>query len=461
MALTYDGTNGIFTRLGKLAGLARAVRTHQSDIKTRIASIQGEYSAADSWMVAPLVSAMESRIASAGAILADVQAAMQTTLVEMIQADSLVSTRSVLPDKTVEQSLLYLAREMALDSETVQATTITKAAVGTGTTNTGTGTLLFTELPPIAAYSGVTQYPNIRTERLEIRCVEDAQSGYIKSGSEVFEVRGFVPYGNLDYRFPAGSGTRMRMPCLNPQLDTGGRYENILRNSAFLNFNTTANVPDSWAVGVGTPGTHFAQETTNFYRGASAFKMIGNGATLAKITQTMGSDTGTPGTLVSDRLYCLAIAAKTSGGGAAGVVRVSLRNASTGAVVTGATMDISYSIGSTWAWNYVFFRAPLVLPTSIQAVIEQTTALTAGLSMYLDEMVLAEVRQIAPGGTGLVILPGSKDWVVNDSLRIVATNNAEGDWNTELDRFFQMYERGLLLPAAASPSETILDSLIV
>lgn len=458
MALTYDGTNGLFTRLGKLFGLAEAVRTHQLDIKTRIAAIQAEYSSADSYMVGPLVGAMESRILASGIILNEIKSAAESTLIEMAYVDAGISTRSVMPSKTVTDALLYLIREMQLDSETVQATTVSKAAVSVGTGNTGNGTLLFTELPPLSLGSGVTQLPNIRTERIEIRCVSDAQSKDIAAGSELFSVRGQAAFPNLDYRFPAGSGVDFVMPCLNPALDTGARYAQLARNGSFANY-TTANIPDYWIVSTGTAGTHFGQETTTTYRGGSAFKFIGNGATLAKIRQQLASDSGSPYTVASDRLYVLAIAARVNAGAAAGVVRVSLQDGS-GTVVSGASITISYSIGTSFAWQYAFFRAPLSLPSAVYLAIEQTTAINAGGEMYLDECVLAEVRQVAPGGQGIVVLPGATDWVVNDHLRLVSTNNAEGEFNTEFDRLFSMYEKGLLLPAAASPSETIADSLI-
>lgn len=458
MALTYDGTNGLFTRLGKLFGLAEAVRTHQLDIRTRIAAIQAEYSSTDAYMVGALVGAMESRIIASGIILNEIKSAAESTLIETTYADAGVSTRSVMPSKTVSDALLYLIREMQLDSETVQATTVTKASVSVGTGNTGNGTLLFTELPPLSLGSGVTQYPNIRTERIEIRCTSDAQSKDIAAGSELFSIRGQAAFPNLDYRFPAGSGVDFSMPCLNPALDTGARYGQLARNGAFTNF-TTANIPDYWTVSVGTAGTHFGQETTTTYRGGSAFRMIGNGSTLAKIRQQLASDSGSPYTIASDRLYVLAIAARVNAGASAGVVRVSLQDAS-GTVLTGASFNVSYTIGTTYTWQHVFFRAPLSLPSAVYVVVEQTTAINSGGEMYLDELVLAEVRQVAAGGQGIVILPGSTDWVVNDHLRLVSTNNGEGEFNTEFDRFYAMYEKGLLLPAAASPSETIADSLI-
>jgi hypothetical protein len=457
MTLTYDGTNGLFTRLGKLFGLADAVRTHQQDVLTRIAAIQAEYTSADSYMVGELVGQMTFRVQVAGAILSDIQRAAETTLVEMCYADAALNTRSPMPTRTVADALSYLIREMAADSESIDASVISKSATTAGGTNTGNGTLLYTELPPPSLNSGVTQFPNIRTERIEIRCVQDSSAREIPAGSERFRVRGQSAFGNLDYRFPAGSGVDLVMSCLNPAMDTGARYENLLRNSAFEAY-TTANIPDYFTVSTGTAGTHFGESTT-VYRGAKSFRFIGDGATLAKVRQQMAADAGTPHGIISDRLYLLAVAARTSAAPSAGNVRVSLQNAA-GTIVTGAQIDIPYTIGTTYGWQYAFFRAPVSLPSSVYVSLEQTTALNAGATMFLDEMVLAEVRQFAPGSQGIVILPGSTDWAVNDSITLKATNDNGGKFCDHFDRFYAMYEKGLLLPANASGAETILDTLI-
>jgi hypothetical protein len=376
----------------------------------------------------------------------------------MCYAEAIAGGRTPMPSKSVGDAIQFLIREMANDSETVDGTTISKGAIAVGTGNVGNGTLLYTELIPLGLKGGITQFPNIRTERLQIRCIADSQSGEIARGSEIFEVRGQAAYTNLDYRFPSGSGARFVMSCLNAALDTGARYEQLLRNGAFTNY-TTANIPDYWTVSTGTAGTHFAQETSVTYRGGSAFKMIGDGSTLAKVRQQMQADAGTPHAITSDRLYVLAIAARVNAGASAGTVRVSLQDNS-GTVVSGTSVSLPYTVGTTYGWQYAFFRAPLSLPSTVYAVVEQTTALNSGGIMYLDELVLAEVRQSARGSQGFVILAGSTDWVNNDHLGLTVTNNGEGEFNTEFDRFFAMYENGYVLPANTAGGETILDTLI-
>lgn len=458
MALTYDGSNGLFTRLGKIFGMADAVRTHQLDLKTKLEGILAEYTDADMYMIAPLVSSIESRIQQSGLILNDLQRVATDTLVETCYEDSLVSTRQVMPERTLEQALLYLQREMVADSETVDRTTISKAAVAAGASNTGNGTMIFSELVPLQWSAGGTQYPHIRTERLEVRCRRDAQDDAIRSGEEEFEVRGWVSWPNLDYRFPAGSGTRTVLTAVHAGVDAGARFDNQLRNGDFEAFST-ANLPDGFTASVGTAGTHFGQETTNFYRGASALKLIGDGSNLTKLRQQLGNTDGTPAKIIADRLYLMTCVVRDNGAStSAGVLRVSLQDGA-GTVVSGSDMTASYTqTGTSFTRFYSVFRAPLSLPSTVYAVIELTTALNSGGVMYIDELVLVEMRQIAPGGTGLVVLAGSTDWVVNDTLTLASTNNGEGLMNAAFDRHFDMYGKGIVLPNSTTP--TIADGLI-
>jgi hypothetical protein len=58
------------------------------------------------------------------------------------------------------------------------------------------------------------------------------------------------------------------------------------------------------------------------------------------------------------------------------------------------------------------------------------------------------------------LVAGSTDWVIDDNGRFGFTNNNEGEFVRAFDRLFDMYHRGLSLPANYSSTETISDSLI-
>ena len=184
MALVYDGTDGLFTRLGALIYMMDAVRAHQTNIKTLFANVQGEYSANDRYMVDQLSGALEARIAEAGGILSDVRAAAEKTLVEMSFAVASTSTTNAMRAKQVQDALVWLIRQMDADSETIDGTTITKSALSVGGSNTGNGTFAYAFYAPNIMLGSTDDWPNIRTEMLEARCTNDAQNGALASASD-------------------------------------------------------------------------------------------------------------------------------------------------------------------------------------------------------------------------------------------------------------------------------------
>lgn len=456
MALTLTGSGGVFTRLGKIFGMMSDVRTHMSDIETEIADVQGAYSAADSWMVASLVASKEARIAQAGGVMNDLRSIAIDTLVEMCWADSQTGLSGILPRKDLESALLYLIRDMdaAVASVNLNTSSVGSPALGAG--NTGTGKLVVSVEPTNLPTPNVATMSNVRNEKLEVRCIQDAQGQAILRGAETFEIRGLAAYDNLDRRFPAGSGVRQSISCVSASIDAGGVGQNMLRNTDFENF-TTANVADYWTTVTGTAGTHFGQETTTYLRGASGFKMIGDGTVLAEVRQQLGSTAGTPAQIQAGRLYCLAVWIRHSTGSGAGNVRIQLENAA-GTAISGTTIDTTSAVGTSFTHKTIVFRAPNVLPSTVYVSIEQSTALAAAGVMYIDELCLVEMVQIAPGGCAITMFAGATDWVIDDRISVKTDNDGLGLFVVYFDIAFNMYEKGLFLPQAAS--ETINDNLI-
>ena len=124
MALTYTGTNGLFTRLGALIYMMDAVRTHQTNLKTLLDNVEGEYSAADAYMAATLSNNIESNISAAGGVLLDVRAAAEKTIVEMCWAEASGSSSNTMREKTLPEALRWLIRDMDATSNSVEGTTI-------------------------------------------------------------------------------------------------------------------------------------------------------------------------------------------------------------------------------------------------------------------------------------------------------------------------------------------------
>ncbi len=208
MALTYDGTNGLFTRLGALIHMLDAVRTHQANLKTLLANVQAEYSSTDAYMIDILSGGIEAHIREAGQIQTSVKAAAEKTLIEMTFAEAnLSSATNTMTRKDLTEALIWLIRQMDTDSETVDGQTVNKSALAVGASNNGNGKFLYSFTAPNILLGSTNEWPNIRSEVLEVRCIEDGSSGSLSRGSEVFQVRGQPSYPNLDYRWPAGAST--------------------------------------------------------------------------------------------------------------------------------------------------------------------------------------------------------------------------------------------------------------
>lgn len=464
MALTYDGTNGLFTRLGALIYMADAVRTHQANLKTLLANVQAEYSSTDAYMIDVLSGSIEQSIREAGGVLSTVKAAAEKTLIEMTFAEAnLSSATNTMTRKDLTEALIWLIRQMDADSETVDGQTVNKSALAVGASNNGNGKFLYSFTAPNILLGSTNEWPNIRSEVLEVRCIEDGSSGSLSRGSEVFQVRGQPSYPNLDYRWPAGSGTNMQLVSTCASVDNGFPGQNILHNSDLE--DQTSNVPDRFTVSSGTAGTDFLTETTaaNVYRGSSSIKMAATGATF-KIRQQLADFSGTLGRLTADRSYVIAVAMKKDAG-ATGTFRISVQDASGNIIDSGnfyfsttiAALTTSFDIYSTT------LRAPRVVPSECYLVIETTVAV-ATAAAYFDEVILAEMMPIAPGGQAISIIVGSSNWAADDFARYYFTNNGDGyttgKFVRAFDRLFDMYGKGLSLPQNYAGTETILDSLI-
>jgi hypothetical protein len=457
MALTYDGTNGLFTRLGVLVFMMDAVRTHQLNLKTLLANVQTEYSSADAYMIEVLAGNIERRIAEAGGVLNDVRAAAERTIIEMCFAEANTSgAANTMRSRQITDALVWLIRQMDADSETVNGTTINKSSATYGAANVGNGRFVYNFDAPNILLGSTNDWPNVRTETLEARCVQDAANGAISRGAEVFEIRGQPAYAPLDYRFPAGSGTMTRVACVSAAIDAGGIYENQLTNSDFE--DQASNLPDQWALVAGTAGTQFQTENTG-YRGAKSIKLnAGSGA--FNIRQQLGASGGTLGRLTPDRPYVIALAHKIDSG-CTGVIRISVKDGSGNIIDSGNfinTLTLT-STSTSWTITSVTLRSPRNIPQDTYLHIESTTALTTAAA-YIDEVILAELVPIAPGGQAVGMIAGSTDWRADDNGRFSFENLNEGSFVRAFDRLFDMYGKGLSIPQNYSNTETIADTLI-
>lgn len=461
MALTYTGTGGLFTRLGALVYMMDQVRAHQNNLKTLLANVQAEYSSTDAWMIDVLSGGIEGRIAEAGNVLNDVRAAAERTILEMCYVEAIDATATnTMVRKDIREALVWLIRQMDADTKTVDGTTITKSALSVGASNNGNGKFFYLFDAPHILLGSTADWPNIRAEVLEARCVQDGVSGAITRGSEIFEIRGQPAYQGLDYRFPGGSGTLMRLVTCCASVDNGIPGQNILHNSDLE--DQTSNLPDRFTVSSGTAGTEFLTETTaaNVFRGSKSLKLAVTGNTF-KIRQRLADFDGTLGRLTPDRPYIIAVAIKKDTT-ATGTLRISVQDSGGTIIGTANEFKLEQTISATTTSFAIYsntVRSPRVIPSEVYLVVE-TTAAIATDAVYIDEIIVAEMMPIAAGGAALAIVAGSTDWSADDNARYTFTNNDEGAFVRAFDRLFDMYGKGLSLPANYAGGENIDDALI-
>ena len=470
MAVTLTGTGGLFTRLGKLFGLAKTIRQHQQAIAptsaTATSGVRTIYSVFASTtgtlpMATDLVRAVtdENIVADASMMtLASIKAAAERTLIEMVDADT------NLPATTVSDAMRELAFQMNRDSNYVALSSFTVGSAAYNAANIGNAVVVVSlEAPKIIKdnvvfATKVTAQPYTRAETLTFSCVDDTKSVGISSGSEVWQVSGDRSFTNLDRRWRAGSGANVRVTATSGDQDGGmtpGR--NVLTNSDFEIFS--ADVPVNWELVTGTATTHVASSSTA-QRGALSLKFIGDGSTLTKIRQRLNFGTGTYGKLKGDTLYLMSAWLRLDGVSIGGEIRISFRDASDTVLGT-MTFEVAFSsLTTSFVRHGVARISPVNIPDEVYMVIELTTAVGATGSILIDEVTVCEMQRLAPGGPGVAIVAGSTDSRRGDLATVAISNNAVGEMNLELDRHFNLYESGIFLPSAAGTNVTVADSLI-
>ena len=470
MAVTLTGTGGLFTRLGKLFGLAKTIRTHQQAIaptaSTSTTGVRTIYSVFASTtgtlpMATDLVQAISNEDIVADAslgTLVGIKAAAERTLIEMVDADT------KLPAKTVPEAMRELAFQMNRDGEKVAVSSFTVGSASYNAANTGNAVVIVSlEAPKIIKNnvifaSKIADQPYVRAETLLFSCAEDTKTAGIASGSEIWNVTGDRAFPNLDRRWRAGSGTAMRISATSGDQDAGGVPGlNLLTNSDFEVF--ASDVPVNWELVTGTATTNVAS-TTTAQRGASALKFIGDGSTLTKVRQKLNSGSGTYGKLKGDTLYLLSAWLRSEGTAVAGTLRISFRD-QTDTVLGSMTVSVAWgSLTTSYARHGFAVVSPVNIPDETYLVLELTTALTATGSILIDEVTVCEMQRLAAGGPGVAIVAGSTDSRRGDFATVAISNNTVGEMNLELDRMFGLYETGIFLPSGTGTNVTVADSLI-
>tara|TARA_A100001515_G_scaffold127829_1_gene113705 strand:- start:841 stop:2229 length:1389 start_codon:yes stop_codon:yes gene_type:complete len=461
MAVTFST---LFARLGKIFGMAETIRSQMGTLRTEYADVISQYSDADMYMVGDLTRDIETRINDADRLLRILQRGAETTLIEMVDNDLVSSNGGGVPQKNVATALRELIRQMAAGSSSVDGTTITIATPSSF--GTGRGSLVVSGLASQVFAPTVVDYASIVTELVRVRCVADANDPTVSEASERFLILGQRAEAHLDDEWPKGSGTNVVVNAASPDYEQGvGPGNNVLRNSNFENF--TSNTPDGWIIATGSAGSDVVEDSSAF-RGSKCLEIDADGSTAVKLTQSFNTASGTLGRLKPDTPYTISFAVKKTGSLTAGQLKVYVTDGS--AVLNNSDsnrkMEISLDYNTVGAItdSYQIKTLDCMTPASISKgsyiVIETSTAFNSGVSIFIDDLCLAEMHRPIPGGLAYQIIPGATRFTFDDESTVQITNNAEGKFATDFNRFFNMDSKGFGLPSNYGGSETINDNLI-
>lgn len=446
--LNFGTASGyIFPRLGAIFNAIKQNIAYQG---TTLPAIQTDVNAqlvANQGYIPTFQTTITSGQNAASAFSSAMSAVAQNVLIQMVMADT------PQPAATLAYCLPELITQMQTATASVVHNTITVSS-SASTSNGGNGTLIIattnTSTPALIL-------ENVLPEVFTITCVSDSQPGNgATAGQEGFTAQGDVSYTNLSWQWPGGTGGQANITSASA--DVQASSANVLTNSNFETWtgSGTAGSLTGWAPLVGAFGVDINQ-TSGSYRGSYAVALSSTGSELTGIYQTLASPT-IAGIIQPQTKYALAVRTKVSATPSAGVLRVSLKDTSAGTVYAASTITLSGET-TAYALHSTTFNTPLSMPANWTAVVELTTAIDAGKSVFVDDFVITQMTQYQ-NGLYLSIIPGNANFVRGDVYTVTVTNDLAGQFQTWFNRCFNMSQAGLLLPSAASASATIPNSLI-
>jgi hypothetical protein len=429
VAITFTGTGGLFTRLGRIGKALNRWNEYQAGVRTNFEAIYDNYPN-DYRLLGNLPEQEIQQVRNTHPLVSSAISVAQTTLIEQVRADVPTTPASV------EDCMLELVKQLKVGPTTVKKNAC--AVTPTALSNTGDGVLAVSIVRPDGIEGEL-----IVGETALLKITGDAQSGTATAGSEPYSYRGLpATAGVTDWDWASGSGTSVSGTAVD------AANAGILTNGGF----------DTWSgvtIGTWTVTGTVTQQASGYVGSAAVFAAGGTPA----LTQAV--------TLEPLLAYAVNLWIKRTGVLSAGVLKVELIDGS-GTVInddaaTANELTVNHgSIGSSWAAVQVWFRTPRVMPTTVSVRVRASTAFT-GANVELDHMAMTEPVAY-PGGFGIAVFSGSIPFVIDDGWSLASTNDRGGatyaaSWQSLFERFFGISRMGVQLPST-SGTPTLADTLI-
>jgi len=457
-SIPLTGAEGIFTRLGAMAGLVSAVNVDRGTVvPDHIGHIQQQFIDTDQDVIQNIYSYLAAYQNAANGLLTNVRTMATATVVEM--ADDSVPVQGA----NAQTSLQLLADQMRAAGQSVRACLVS-ATIVPDPTNVGdaVGLVSVRDADGLACEYLLNEYATATV-------TNDSQSTPSVLGSEPIQVvTGPSVLDSFSYLYPGGSGVKVSLTAVSASKAGTAGATNWLANGAMETFDASGFLPQSWHASIGTLGVTVLQSTAVFYDGVSSLRLAGNGTEHTAVYQSFSTPAAafdTRATLSPNVQYGVNFAIRASAPPGSGVLTVSL---GTGAGVSSdnagrpnsMTVDLT-TLGTAWRTYQATFRTPAVLPTpTLSLRFGLTTPLPAGISIYLDHVAFTPLTPLYAGGPSVAIFSGVQALVKGDSFRLALFNNYGGAFQNFFDACFGMKKLGIILPSNATGGETIPDSLI-
>lgn len=186
------------------------------------------------------------------------------------------------------------------------------------------------------------------------------------------------------------------------------------------------------------------------YRGR-ALELASNGTELTTLY--------VPVTLQADTVYALAVRARAAGTILAGQLRLDLVDGIGGSTINDSSGNANSLViaatGIPTASHQAYtatFRVPPTIKMPCYLRLAITTAITAGTSVFLDDLTLVRATELYPGGPHAAAISGKRT-ADGDSWSLQVTNNRAGKIQEWFQRMFGMTELAsppLLLPVTGT-----------
>jgi hypothetical protein len=456
MALSFaDATGNLFNRLGRIfAGIDFCnIFLANGDLSAGglksvgifTDRIDDQFDAARQDLVKNLYPSRDAARRSMDGFKQQLAVMAREVLVQMVNDDHPLAT----PD--LQFAMIELIRQMKAGTpQFVNANETTVSALDG--TNYGTQRLIAS----VKGRDGINR-EYVENEAITVVCVADANNGLVSPGNEEWVASGVSAVGSLDWNWAKGSGSSVLLTSVAPD----GPF-NLIANGTMETFTVT-DEPDLWTIDVGTPGTSI-EMATEPHTGTNNLRFIGNGSELTSVYQVFESETGTGFILQPSTVYGVALHAKVSAS-ATGVLEMAITDEA-GVIIEddqGVEQKVTQNMAAlSVAYDTVFgfIITPKILPQGpLHFRVRMSTALSAGIELDIDDIILGEAVEAYPGGPWLFMIPGETRASIGDQHTVTITNSHAGKFQDWFQRCFDMRSLGLQLPSSVS-SETIQDSLI-